>query len=69
MNQRAKDIVKSSGVIVSIDESQVIVPTIAELNKLIELIVKDCAGVADNASDRRLPASTYGTLIKKHFGV
>jgi len=68
MNQRAKDITTAAGIIVTVD-GKVIVPSETQLNNLIELIVRDCAGVAENASDRRLPSSTYSTLIKQHFGV
>ena len=34
-----------------------------------ELIVRECAGVVQNAVDHREPASTYVDKIKQHFGV
>jgi hypothetical protein len=37
--------------------------------KFAELIVRECAGVVQNAVDHREPASTYVDKIKQHFGV
>lgn len=39
------------------------------LAKFVELIVLECAWVAQNSSDHRIPASNYSDLIKEHFGV
>ena len=39
------------------------------LDKFAELIVRECAGVVQNAVDHREPASTYVDKIKQHFGV
>ena len=36
---------------------------------LIELVVEKCAFIADDCSIHQLPASTYGSEIKKRFGV
>ena len=37
--------------------------------KFAELIVRECAGVVENAVNHREPASTYVGKIKQHFGV
>jgi hypothetical protein len=37
--------------------------------KFAELIVRECAGVVEDAVDHREPASTYVGKIKQHFGV
>lgn len=34
-----------------------------------ELIIEECAKIADAASDQRIPASQYGDLIRKFKGV
>lgn len=39
------------------------------LEKFVELIVRECAGVVADAVDHREPASTYVSKIKEHFGV
>lgn len=39
------------------------------LDKFAELIVRECAGVVQNAVDHREPANTYVDKIKQHFGV
>ena len=40
-----------------------------ELAKFAELIVRECAGVVEDAVDHREPASTYVNKIKQHFEV
>ena len=37
--------------------------------KLAELIVRECAGIVEDAVNHRDPASTYVDKIKQHFGV
>ncbi len=37
------------------------------LEKLLELVVQECAGIADRETSQ--PCASYGELIKKHFGV
>jgi len=34
-----------------------------------ELIVRECAGIVEDAVNHREPASTYVDKIKQHFGV
>ncbi len=36
--------------------------------KFAQLIVRECAGIVEDAVDHREPASTYVDKIKKHFG-
>ena len=38
-----------------------------DLERFAKLIIEECAKIADNAASHRLPASTYGDLIRK-FG-
>ena len=40
-----------------------------KFEKFAELIVRECAGVVEDAVDHREPASTYVGKIKQHFGV
>jgi hypothetical protein len=40
-----------------------------ELEKFYELIVRECAGIIEDAVDHREPASTYVDKIKNHFGI
>ena len=40
-----------------------------ELQKFAELIVKECAGIVEDAVTHREPASTYVGKIREHFGV
>ena len=37
--------------------------------KFAELIVRECAGVVEDAVNHREPASTYVDKIREHFGV
>lgn len=37
--------------------------------KFAELIVRECAGIVEDAVNHRAPASTYVDKIKLHFGV
>ena len=43
--------------------------SVVKARKFAELIVRECAGVVQNAVDHREPASTYVDKIKEHFGV
>ena len=67
MNKRIRELAEQAG----------IVPGIMGLNrfthfdpeKFAELIVKECAGIVEDAVTHREPASTYVNKIKEHFGV
>lgn len=39
-----------------------------ELQRLTELVIRECIGVVDTAVTHREPASTYTAKIKQHFG-
>ena len=43
--------------------------SVVKARKFAELIVRECAGVVQNAVDHREPTSTYVDKIKEHFGV
>ena len=37
--------------------------------KFAELLIRECAGIVEDAVNHREPASTYVDKIKQHFGV
>ena len=49
------------------DAGSFYVATPAMMQQLCELIVRECAKVADESTSE--PHSSYGLKIKKHFGV
>ena len=40
-----------------------------DVKKFALLMVKECAGIVEDAVNHREPASTYADKITKHFGV
>ena len=75
MNNQIRELAEQAGFVLWNDEdwkpeSQVIDWSSVydkELEKFAELIVKECAELADEPTSR--PYESYGEKIKKHFGV
>ena len=63
MNQRIRLMAKANQ---AFTESKVTAP---EVTKFMELIVRECVDIVNDAVDHREPASTYADKIKQHFGV
>jgi hypothetical protein len=40
-----------------------------DVEKLVNLLIRECAAIVTDAVDQREPASTYADKIKQHFGV
>jgi len=60
MNELIKELMEQTGVPLSI-------PFDKWCEKFAELIVKECAGIADEPTSQ--PFRSYGEKIKEHFGV
>ena len=70
MNERIRELAKQAGML---DFSQVsggrYKVTEVDIEEFAQLVVRECAGVVDNAVTHRESASTYVNKIKEHFGV
>ena len=64
MNNRIRELAKQSGLIQYDSDGKM-----EEAEKFAELIVRECAGIVEDAVNHREPASTYVDKIKQHFGV
>ena len=66
MNERIKLLAKLSGFKVDWQHEDVQALKMARFEKFAELIVRECAGVADHSNAGK---SIIGQRIKEHFGV
>jgi len=69
MNERIKQLLNeaTSGHEQEYDSSKVRTVSFREMEIFAELIVAECATIADKDSSE--PCASYGKLIKQHFGV
>jgi len=69
MNERIKKLLNeaTSGHEQEHDRSKVMSVSAKEMEIFAELIVQECATIADKDSSE--PCASYGKLIKQHFGV
>lgn len=65
---RIREIVKEAGISVY-TTINVIATDKASLEKFVELIVKECAEVADNSDATREKWQSIGKFVREHFGV
>ena len=76
MNERIRELAEQAGLRFTQLMSNPMVPVVdgkeTDLEKIAELIVKECANIAHNKQYKHSPAHTVGdcaTAIKEHFGV
>jgi hypothetical protein len=70
MNERIEELAEQARVKShwSIDEARYLVNYLNE-EKFAELIVKECAEIADNADATREKWQSIGKFVREHFGV
>jgi hypothetical protein len=69
MNERANELIKSIPDLKYDASTGMFETDRRALYDLVELTIRECAGVVADAVDHREPASTYVSKIKEHFGV
>ena len=67
MNERTKQLWEESQQWNGSDDGRGGLKILESVEKFAELIVKECATIADKDSSQ--PCASYGELIKQHFGV
>ena len=72
MNERIQQLAEQAGLFVELNDNPwpkrlSADECVTAYNKFAELIVQECANIADEPTSR--PFDSYGKKIKKHFGV
>ena len=72
MNERIRELAKQAGfrsdvTVTDGNNKRIDTKTSISLEKFAELIIRECANIADEPTSR--PFDSYGKKIKKHFGV
>jgi ribulose bisphosphate carboxylase small subunit len=67
MNNQIRLLVEQAGF--TVEDGHIQSLSNKQIKKLIELIVRECMDIIDEAVDQREPASTYTTKIEQHFGL
>lgn len=69
MNERIKLLAEQADIVFGHYNNNEVICSAIDITKFAELIVKECAGIVEDAVNHREPASTYVDKIKEHFGV